>query len=93
MNNEDDQTNTKKKILCKMLVLGAADTGKSTLVRNIRMIHNVNFTEEEVFEFNNRIRSDCLSALGIWIKENNNNKFSSQSILGTKGVWLSKLYT
>ena len=59
-----------------MLVLGAADTGKSTLVRNIRMIHNVNFTEEEVFEFNNRIRSDCLSALGI--KEVNEYNFCSQ---------------
>lgn len=51
-----------------MLVLGAADTGKSTLVRNIRMIHNVNFTEKELLEFKNRIRSDCLSALAHVLK-------------------------
>ena len=51
-----------------MLVLGAADTGKSTLVRNIRMIHNVDFTENELLEFKNRIRSDCLSALAHVLK-------------------------
>ena len=51
-----------------MLVLGSADTGKSTLVRNIRMIHNVEFTEEEISRFKNRIRTDCLTALAYVLK-------------------------
>ena len=59
---------SKKPVHCKMLVLGSADTGKSTLVRNIRMIHNVDFTEEEIARFKNRIRTDCLTALAYILK-------------------------
>ena len=46
-----------------MLVLGAANTGKSTLIRNIRMNHDHDFNEEETKMITQSIRLMTLSAL------------------------------
>lgn len=46
-----------------MLILGAADTGKSTLIKNLRIIHDQKFSEEEMFNFRLRIRAMTLEDL------------------------------
>jgi len=35
----------------KLLILGAAESGKSTVLRQLRIIHNHGFTEQEKLEF------------------------------------------
>lgn len=59
-----------------MLVLGAADTGKSTLIRNIRMIHEHNFTNEEMFRFRLSIRAISFNALASLSKSLGKESFS-----------------
>ena len=48
---------TERKLECKMLVLGPANAGKSTLIRNLRLIHNDTFTEDEILCTIKSIRS------------------------------------
>ena len=48
---------TERKLESKMLVLGPANAGKSTLIRNLRLIHNDTFTEDEILCTIKSIRS------------------------------------
>lgn len=46
----------------KILLLGAAESGKSTFLRQMRIIHNHPYTNEERREFINRIFSNVIEA-------------------------------
>ena len=46
-----------------MLFLGAAESGKSTLCRQIRTIHGYKFSEEEILQFKHHVRISCLKHL------------------------------
>ncbi len=60
-----------KKLQCKILVLGSANAGKSTLVRNIRMIHGGTFSDEEIYMTIEQIRAMTMEALVDLIKDAN----------------------
>ena len=47
----------------KVLVLGTADAGKSTLIRHMRQLHGEQFRAEEISHFKNIIRICCLEYL------------------------------
>ena len=53
----------------KVLLLGAAESGKSTLVRQIRLIHGQTFNHEEILRYKNNIRSSCLEFFALLISE------------------------
>ena len=53
----------------KLLMLGAAGSGKTTLVRHIRMIHGAHFTNEETLRFKRYIRSSCLQIFALFVSE------------------------
>ena len=44
----------------KVLFLGAAESGKSTLCRQIRILHGCKFSDEEILRFKHHIRVSCL---------------------------------
>ena len=44
----------------KVLVLGAAESGKSTICRHIRQLHGQQFTDAEILHFKKAIRESCL---------------------------------
>ena len=46
-----------------MLFLGAAESGKSTLCRQIRTLHGYKFSHEEIHQFKHYIRISCLKHL------------------------------
>ena len=52
-----------------MLLLGAAESGKSTLSRQIRTLHGNDFSEEEVLHFKHNIRVTCLELLAKHLNE------------------------
>ena len=47
----------------KVLFLGAAESGKSTLCRQIRILHGYKFSDEEIRHFKHYIRFSCLEHL------------------------------
>ena len=51
----------------KVLLLGAAESGKSTLVRQIRLIHGQTFNHEEILRYKNNIRSSCLEFFALLV--------------------------
>ena len=53
----------------KVLLLGAAESGKSTLVRQIRLIHGQTFNHEEVLRYKHNIRSSCLEFFALLVSE------------------------
>ena len=57
-----------KKLKCKILVLGPANAGKSTLIRNVRIIHDCSFTDEEIQIAIENIRAMTMEALVELIK-------------------------
>ena len=52
----------------KVLFLGAAESGKSTLCRQIRILHGYRFSDEEIRHFKHYIRFSCLEHLITIIK-------------------------
>ena len=44
----------------KVLILGAAESGKSTICRHIRQLHGQRFTDAEILHFKKAIRESCL---------------------------------
>lgn len=52
----------------KVLFLGAANAGKSTLIRNIRLIHDCTFSEEEIQATIDGMRVMTMEALANFIK-------------------------
>ncbi len=64
-NTSDNQNNDDKKaIKAKVLVLGAAGAGKSTLIRHIRIINNHDFSDDEIGYFSKMVKYATLEALG-----------------------------
>lgn len=59
---------TSRVLKVKVLVLGAANAGKSTLIRNIRLIHECTFSPEEIQITIDGIRVMTLEALVDFIK-------------------------
>ena len=53
----------------KVLLLGAAESGKSTLVRQIRLIHGQTFNNEEILRYKHNIRSSCLEFFALLVSE------------------------
>ena len=53
----------KSKTCYKVLFLGASESGKSTLIRQIRMLHDVDFTDEELRFFKERIQHSTIGYL------------------------------
>ena len=53
----------------KVLLLGAAESGKSTLVRQIRIIHEQDFNNAETLKYKNSIRSSCLEFFALLVSE------------------------
>ena len=64
----DKDSTDHRKIECKMLVLGPANAGKSTLIRNLRIIHECAFSEDEIFGTIESIRAMTLEALVTLIR-------------------------
>ena len=52
-----------------MLLLGAAESGKSTIVRQIRLIHGQSFNHEEILRYKHNIRSSCLEFFALLVSE------------------------
>ena len=44
----------------KVLILGAAESGKSTICRHIRQLHGQQFSDAEILHFKKAIRASCL---------------------------------
>ena len=53
----------------KVLLLGAAESGKSTLVRQYRIINEQNFNNEETLRYKHNIRSSCLEFFALLVSE------------------------
>ena len=53
----------RKKKYAKLLVLGTADAGKSTLIRHMRQLHGQQFGNEEITHFRKTIQISCLEYL------------------------------
>ena len=62
------ETDSNAKVV-KVLLLGAAESGKSTLVRQIRILHEQNFNNEETLRYKHNIRSSCLEFFALLVSE------------------------
>ena len=62
------ETDSNAKVV-KVLLLGAAESGKSTLVRQIRIIHEQNFNNEETLRYKHNICSSCLEFFALLVSE------------------------
>ena len=51
------------------MFLGAAESGKSTLCRQIRILHGCKFSDEEILRFKHHIRVSCLKHFIAIIKD------------------------
>ncbi|KAJ3215463.1 Guanine nucleotide-binding protein G(o) subunit alpha [Clydaea vesicula] len=60
----------------KLLVLGSGDSGKSTLIKQIRLLHSKGFTEKEILIFKEIILENVFDAL--------RNLIAGAKILGTE---------
>ena len=69
----------------KVLLLGAAESGKSTLVRQIRLIHGQSFNHEEILRYKHNIRSSCLEFFALLVSE-------YLPIQQTTSEWLSLIH-
>ena len=54
---------------CKVLLLGASESGKSTLIRQIRIINGLSFTDAELLSYKKIIRSSCLELFALLVTE------------------------
>eukprot|EP00128_Syssomonas_multiformis_P010529 Colp12_sorted_trinity150504_noHs@33030 len=52
----------------KILLLGAGESGKSTVIKQIRMVHKINFTPEEIENFAINLRRNTLSSMQTLIE-------------------------
>ena len=50
-------------MVAKVLLLGAAESGKSTLCRHIRLLYGKGFGDDEILHFKLNIRTSCLEHL------------------------------
>ena len=57
------------KQVIKVLLLGAAESGKSTIVRQIRLINGQTFNHEETLRYKHSIRSSCLEFFALLVSE------------------------
>ena len=53
----------------KILFLGGAESGKSTLVRQLRLINGQTFTDAELLRYKKLIRSSCLELFAVLVSE------------------------
>ena len=53
----------------KVLLLGASESGKSTLVRQIKMINGHSFSDDELLRYKKIIRSSCLELFALLVSE------------------------
>ena len=53
----------------KILLLGGAESGKSTLVRQLRLINGQTFTDSELLRYKKLIRSSCLELFALLVSE------------------------
>ena len=53
----------------KVLLLGASESGKSTLVRQIKIINGHSFTDVELLRYKKIIRSSCLELFALLVSE------------------------
>ncbi|XP_065341957.1 guanine nucleotide-binding protein G(o) subunit alpha-like [Cloeon dipterum] len=76
----------------KILILGAGESGKSTLVKQMRIIHSDGFTQDELLSFAPTIRDNLLSSMkyvlaGMGLLRINlqsaRNKAHAQTVLST----------
>ncbi|KAI8607061.1 guanine nucleotide binding protein, alpha subunit, partial [Chytriomyces sp. MP71] len=51
----------------KILLLGGRETGKSTILKQMKLIYNVQFTPAELIEFKNAIRSNIVDCMRIMV--------------------------
>ncbi|KAJ3435960.1 guanine nucleotide-binding protein g(o) subunit alpha [Anaeramoeba flamelloides] len=62
--SQEQPRNTPKKHQIKVLFLGCAESGKSTLIKNIKCFTSTQFSNEETIEFRDAIRENVLSNTG-----------------------------
>ena len=53
----------------KILLLGGAESGKSTLARQLRLINGQTFTDAELLRYKKLIRSSCLELFALLVSE------------------------
>ena len=53
----------------KVLLLGASESGKSTLVRQIKIINGHSFSDDELLRYKKIIRSSCLELFALLVSE------------------------
>lgn len=58
----------------KLLLLGAGESGKSTIFRQMKIIHNNGFNEEECMMYKDIIFANCVTAMKVLV--NASHKFS-----------------
>ena len=63
-NNEDSDHKH-----AKVLILGAAESGKSTICRHMRQLHGQQFSDAEILQFKKAIRASCLQHFHKTIKD------------------------
>jgi GTPase SAR1 family protein len=100
INDELRVTKKKQDMTIKLLLLGAGESGKSTIAKQIRLIHREEFTPEERAYYKNIIHSNaftCLKAiltggvsLGISVKDQNLSEMA-ESIVSSTYMWDGKL--
>ncbi|WVO15240.1 guanine nucleotide-binding protein subunit alpha [Cryptococcus depauperatus] len=57
---EDDSKKFKKE--CKILLLGSGESGKSTIVKQMKIIHQNGYSKEELFEFKSVVHKNVLDS-------------------------------
>ena len=63
------QDSPEKEKIAKVLLLGAAESGKSTLSRQIRTLHGNDFSDEELMHYKHNIREACVDLLAKYLDE------------------------
>jgi GTPase SAR1 family protein len=58
-----DKSNTQKEV--KILLLGPGDSGKSTLFKQIKIIHNNGYNQDELFQYKNSIYANIITAIKV----------------------------
>nr|CFW94221.1 Eka-Go1 protein [Euperipatoides kanangrensis] len=85
-----DELAKQERNIIKILLLGAAESGKSTLVKQMKIIHNDGFTQEELLSFKPTVLDNLLSSMkyvlnGMGILrinlENSKNRAHAQTVL------------
>jgi len=57
---EDGKKNSKEK---KLLLLGAGESGKSTIFKQVKILHNDGFNDDEKKSYKDRVRTNIIDSM------------------------------